>query len=72
MEYAQTLRDHRFVDGVIIPKGQVLPVVVHGKDILTVVCEGEKKMLRKSQVVLLQKNEANKNSKLSHRASKSA
>lgn len=48
--YIETKRQHHFVDGFVIPEGEVLEVVDQGREILTVKFDGQQRMVRKSQV----------------------
>ncbi len=50
--YIITKREHKFEDGIIIPKDEKLPVIEEQTGLVTVEYSGQKKMLRKKYVQL--------------------
>jgi len=51
----KTIQAHRFVDGIVIPEGEVLSVIKEGdgQEILTVEYDGVQKMVRRKYVIIL-------------------
>ena len=63
MNYVQTLREHHFIDGLVIPKNKVLKIIEQRPDTFTVEFSGHKKMLRRSQVKVVNPDEIKKSAK---------